>query len=182
VTPDSHDLERRTKQAMELFRNGQVNEAIEAFSDLHLAYQSQGDPVKADEMANNLGVAHLDINQFDEAIKLVVDTPERFLRAGQPILAAQAFGNLGAAFAAADRIEEAEDAYRQSFKLFQDQGHDEGMTFVGQALSQLQLKQGRALEALASMEASLEGQKKPGLRQRILRKLLKLPFRLTGGR
>ena len=99
---------------MELFRNGQVNEAIEAFSDLHHVYQSQGDLVKADEMANNLAVARLDLNQAEEAIKLVEATPERFLSADQPVLAAQAYGNLGAAFAAADQIEEAEDAYRQS--------------------------------------------------------------------
>jgi tetratricopeptide (TPR) repeat protein len=182
VKPDLRDLERRTKQAMDLYRQGQADEAIEAFTALQDIYQSNGDQVKADEMANNSAVALLELNQAEEAIELVKDTPERFLNANQPVLAAQAYGNMGAALAAADRVEDAEQAYRLSLKLFQDHGHDEGMAFVGQALSQLQLKQGRALEALASMEASLEGQKKPGLRQRILRKLLKLPFRLTGGR
>lgn len=182
MNSDSRDLDRRTKQALDLYHQGRADEAIEAFTALQAIYQSEGDQVKADEMANNLAVALLDQNKAEDAIKLVEDTPERFLRADQPILAAQAYGNLGAALAAAERVEDAENAYRQSLKLFQEHGHDEGMTFVGQALSQLQLKQGRALEALASMEASLEGQKKPGLRQRILRKLLKLPFRLTGGR
>jgi tetratricopeptide (TPR) repeat protein len=182
MKPDTRDLGRRTKQAMDLYRQGQTDEAVQAFTALQEIYQSNGDQVKADEMANNLAVALLELNQAEKAIKLVEDTPERFLRAEEPILAAQAYGNMGAALAAADRVEEAERAYRQSLKLFQEQGHDEGMTFVGQALSQLQLKQGRALEALASMEASLEGQKKPGLRHRILQRLLKLPFRLTGGR
>jgi tetratricopeptide (TPR) repeat protein len=182
VKPDTRNLDRRTKLAMDHYRKGRAEEAIEEFTSLQQIYEASGDQVKADEMANNLAVALLEVDQAEEAIKWVEDTPERFLGSNQPILAAQAYGNMGTALAAAGRVDEAEQAYRQSLSLFQEQGHDDGSAFVGQALSQLQLKQGRALEALASMEASLEGQKKPGLRQRILQKLLKLPFRLTGGR
>jgi tetratricopeptide (TPR) repeat protein len=182
VKPDKKELEQQAKQAMDLYRKGQAAQAVEIFLELQAAYQEQGNLVKADEMANNLAVALLELDQADRAVSLVENTPERFLSADEPLLAAQAYGNLGAALAAGGRTDEAEQAYRQSLKIFQEQGHDEGMTFAGQAMSQLQLKQGRALEALASMEASLEGQKKPGLRQRLMRKLLKLPFRLTGGR
>jgi hypothetical protein len=48
---------------------------------------------------------------------------------------------------------------------------------VLQSLSKLQLKSGRQIEALATMEAGLEGFKKPTLKQRILKKLLQMPFR-----
>jgi tetratricopeptide (TPR) repeat protein len=167
---------------MDLYRQGQAAQAVEMFLELQETYQAQGNVLKADEMANNMAVALLELDQAEKAVELVENTPDRFLSADKPVLAAQAYGNLGAALAASGRIEEAEQAYRQSLQIFQQQGHDEGMTFAGQALSQLQLKQGRALEALASMESSLDSQKKPGLRQRLLRKLLKLPFRLTGGR
>lgn len=180
--PDDRALEKRAKQAMDLYRQGQSSQAVDIFLELQERYSSQGNQVKADEMANNLAVALLELDQANRAVDLVVETPERFLAAGEPVLAAQAYGNLGAALTADGRTEEAEQAYRQSLRLFQQEGHDEGMTYAGQALSQLQLKQGRALEALASMESSLEGQKKPGLRQRLMRTLLKLPFRLTGGR
>lgn len=182
MKPNEKALEGRSKQAMDLYRQGQAAQAVEIFLELEEIYRAQGNDLKGDEMANNLAVALLELDQAERAIALVEATPQRFLAAGEPILAAQAYGNLGAAMAAADRVEEAEQAYRQSLQLFQEQGHDEGMTFAGQALSQLQLKQGRPLEALASVEASLEGQKKPGLRQRLMRTLLKLPFRLTGGR
>jgi tetratricopeptide (TPR) repeat protein len=182
VKSQNKELEQRAKQGMEDYRNGRVEQAVETFTELKEAYAAEGNEVKADEMANNLAVALLELDQAVQAIRLVENTPQRFINADEPVLAAQAYGNLGAALAAAGRTDEAESAYRQSLKLFQAHDHDEGTAFVGQALSQLQLKQGRALEALASMETSLEGQKKPGLRQRLLRKLLKLPFRLTGGR
>lgn len=180
--PDSKALDQQAKQAMDLYRQGKPSQAVEIFTELQETYQMLGNTLKADEMANNMAVALLDLDQTGRAVDLVEKTPERFLSAGEPVLAAQAYGNLGTALAADGRAQEAEEAFRQSLKIFQEQGHDEGMTFAGQALSQLQLKQGRALEALASMEASLESQKKPGFRQRLMRKLLKLPFRLTGGR
>lgn len=182
MTSNENDLDRKSKQAMDFYRQGKFPEAVELFSWLHQEFSASGNNVKADEMANNLAVTFLDQNDPEQAIDLIEGTPQRFFEAGETIMAAQAYGNLGAAMAAANRLEEAENAYRQSMQIFRQQGHDEGVTFVGQALSQLQLKQGKTLEALASMEASLEGQKKPGLRQRLLRKLLKLPFRLTGGR
>jgi tetratricopeptide (TPR) repeat protein len=182
VNPNEKALEGQAKEAMDQYRHGQAKQAVETFLKLEEIYRAQGNQTKADEMANNLAVALLELDQAERAVALVEDTPQRFLSADEPILAAQAYGNLGAALATANRVEEAEQAYRQSLELFQAHGHDEGMTFAGQALSQLQLKQGRALEALASMEASIESQKKPGLRQRLMRTLLKLPFRLTGGR
>jgi len=47
-----------------------------------------------------------------------------------------------------------------------------------QSISALQMRSGSPLEALASMQAGVENANRPGLRQRLLKRLLSLPIRL----
>jgi len=51
-------------------------------------------------------------------------------------------------------------------------------TSTMQSLSALQLRTGRQLEALATMQAGVERIERPGLKNRLLKKILDLPFRL----
>ena len=58
-------------------------------------------------------------------------------------------------------------------------GSDVGVFYgVIQSLSQLQFRTGRQLEALATMQSGIEDIKRPSLRQRMLKKLLKAPIKL----
>ncbi len=91
-----------------------------------------------------------------------------------------ALGNLGAALEADGRIEEAVDAYEQSADLLKQVGESEFRANVMQSLSRLQLRTGRQFEALATMEAGLEGIERPNTQQRFLKKLLKLPYKYMG--
>jgi hypothetical protein len=43
-------------------------------------------------------------------------------------------------------------------------------------LSEMQLRSGRQLEAVASMHAGLDGLSRPSLKQRLVKKLLESPF------
>jgi hypothetical protein len=47
-----------------------------------------------------------------------------------------------------------------------------------QSLSALQLRTGRQLEALATMQSGVSKIKRPGLKNRFLKKILDIPFRL----
>ena len=59
-------------------------------------------------------------------------------------------------------------------------GESEFRANVMQSLSQLQLKTGRQFEALASMEAGIDGLESPSAKQRFLKRLLKLPYKYMG--
>jgi len=54
--------------------------------------------------------------------------------------------------------------------------------YVMEALSELQLRTGRQLQALATMKAGLDGVKRPNPRQRLVKKILEIPFDLLGGK
>lgn len=165
-------------QALKDFRDGRVEAALEGFSYAREAYQSEGDVAKAAEMANNLSVAHLKLENPEQALRAVEGTPKVFKDLGDKLNAARAYGNLGSALEATGSKDDAEAAYKNAISLFSEIGDKEGESYTLQSLSKLQLNRGRPVEALASMEASMEAKQKRSLRERLLQKLFKIPFRL----
>lgn len=180
MNPDVSPPDRLEEEALTAFREGDLEKAIEGFRAARQTYLKQGHQSKATEMGCNLAVSLLESGRSDEALQAVEGAPGIFLELGDEIRAAQAYGNLGAALEANQRYETAEAAYREAVELFSKHGDTENAGYTLQALSRLQLRQGRPVEALSTMEAGLEGQKRLGLRDRLLRRLLKLPFRLLG--
>jgi len=87
-------------------------------------------------------------------------------------------GNTGAALEALGRLEEAIQAYQMSSDLLKETGDKAMRVHVMQSLSALQLRTGRQMESMATMQFGLEEIEKPSLTQRTLQKLLKIPTNL----
>ncbi len=168
------------KIALESYRSGRFEESIERFRALRQQYLNEENPSKAAEIANNLCVVMLAAEQPQAALEAVRDTPQFFSSQGDEIHAAQAYGNLASALEACGQIATAEDAYRQAVGLFEKLGDSDNYSSTLQALSRLQLRQGKPLDALSTMQGGLESMPKPRMRDRVLRQLLKWPFRLLG--
>jgi tetratricopeptide (TPR) repeat protein len=171
------ELER---QGMQAYQAKELETALARFEAARLGYQAQQDELKSLEMSNNLSVVLLQLDRPEEALAAVEGSAEIFERREQPERAAQAYGNLASALEGCGRLDEAEAAYRQAAEAFQRLGDQDSQSHTLKALSQLQLRQGRAMEALASMQRGLDEQKGGGLRQRILRGLLNLPQKFLG--
>lgn len=169
------DLSETGKSA---FKEGDFERAIELFRAAAEGYQLSGNITDSAEMKNNLSVALLHLDEADLALQAVEGTPEVFAQAGDGRRQAMALGNQAAALAALQKTSEAEEAYHQSAELLKNLGEDEMRASVMRAISELQLRSGRHLEAVASMQTGLDGIKKPKLQQRMLRRLLKMPFKL----
>jgi hypothetical protein len=129
----------------------------------------------AAEMKNNQSVALLQSGDAQAALEAVAGTQDIFAAASDRHRQAMALGNRAAALDALDRYEEAEAAYLGSAELLRQAGEKELLADVMQSLSILQLRTGRQLQAVASMHSALEQVERPGLRQRMLKKLLDLP-------
>jgi len=164
------------------YRHGDWAEAAQAFSSARLAYLELGRPVQAAEAANNLSVTRLQAGQAEQALEAVAGTARVFLDANETGLAAQAEGNLGAALEACGRLEEAEQAFSRSIELFTLTGDAESRALSLQALSRVQLRQGRPMQALGSMQAGLESGGRLSPTRRLLRRLLRIPGRILGNR
>jgi tetratricopeptide (TPR) repeat protein len=180
VTANSPDPEQLEKQGMQAFKRGRFDDAAQAFRQARWGYEQLGQDVRAAQAANSLCVALLQAGKHEQALEAVRGTPQLLHQAGEMALEAQATGNLASALEACGHSAEAEAAYRKAADDFMKLGDQENRAHTLKALSQLQLRRGRPLEASVSMQAALESQPDAGLRQRWLRKLLDWPFRLLG--
>jgi tetratricopeptide (TPR) repeat protein len=160
------------------YQRGDYENAARAFQAASQAYQTSQDPLAAAEMANNASVAFLKAGDAHDALQVVEGTPQVFAAEGDIRRQAMALGNLGAAFEGVRRYQEAEDAYQQSADLLKRVGEDQLRLNVMQSLSNLQLRTGKHLQALSSMQAGIEDVHRPSPKQRILKKLLGVPFKL----
>ena len=173
LTPEQLAQEGKAAYAREEYL-----QAAQAFEAAQAGYTARGSVLPAAEMANNRSVALLQEGDAEGARAAAGKTAETFAQAGDTHRQAMALGNQAAALAALGRKEEAESLYWESARLFQQIGETELRASVMQSISRLQLRAGRPLEAVASMQAGLDQVEKPSLSQRILRKLLQVPFKL----
>jgi tetratricopeptide (TPR) repeat protein len=167
--------EELAKEAKQAYQSGEYLEAAAAFKAAADGYTAAGDALMSAEMQNNRSVALLQGDDAEGALQAVLGTDQIFAEGGDKLRQAMALGNQAAALDALKRLEEAETAYVASADLFKDLGETDLRANVMQSLSALQLRSGRQLEALATMQAGVDNVEKPNLRQRMLKQLLKLP-------
>jgi tetratricopeptide (TPR) repeat protein len=172
------DAAQLAKEARQAYQRGDYEGAARSFQAAAQGYKTCQDALNAAEMANNASVAYLQAGDAPAAFQAVEGTPEIFAAEGDVRRQAMALGNLGAALEALKRFEDAEQAYQQSADLLKQVGDDQLRLNVMQSLSSLQMRTGRQLQALSSMQAGLEDVDRPSPRQRILKKLLGVPFKL----
>jgi tetratricopeptide (TPR) repeat protein len=159
------------------YQQGHFQQAVQGFRQARELLLGANLLEQAAEMANNAAVALLQLDQPEAAIEILEGTPQVFANAGNDRLQAQALGNQAAALEALGNRHQAEELYQRALVLFREVGDQESQAFTLQGLSRVQLKDGRALQALDSMQASLEAKPRRGLTGRVIRRLLSLPAR-----
>jgi tetratricopeptide (TPR) repeat protein len=157
------------QQAEKAFREGNYLEAVIGFKEAATAYQDQGQTLLAAEMWNNCGVALVQLGQGDEALKVIQPTLTLLESEGDLERLGIAYGNLASALEVCGRYEEAQQAYLRSAELLEKCGKAELRLHALKALSQLQLKQGKQLQALATFQAALEDAPRLSLQQKALK-------------
>ncbi len=178
--PETLNQVQLAKEGKEAYQRGDYPSASKLFEAAAQGYASAGDHLNEAEMLNNCGVAFLRQGDGKAALQAIEGTPATFAAAGDLRRQGLALGNLGDALESVGRKEEAVEMYTQSADILERAGEEEMRAHVLQSLSKLQLKTGRQIEALATMEAGIEGFKKPTLKQRLLKKLLRIPFKMMG--
>jgi tetratricopeptide (TPR) repeat protein len=180
VTDPVPTPESLAQRALQDFRQGRFADAALGFEAARTSFEQAGDVANAAEAANNLCVALLQARRPAEALRAVEGTPEAFDGLGDPRRAAQAVGNLASALEATGDLSAAERAYQQALQRFADLNDREAQATILSSVSQLQLKRGRPLEALTTMQAGLEQKPRRSWRDRWVRRLLDLPSRFLG--
>lgn len=160
------------------YQSGDFLAAARAFDAAAQGYFTAGEDLTAAEMRNNSSVAYLKAGDAQAALQAVEGTPDIFSAAGDVRRQAIALGNLGAALEAVKKDEQAEKAYEESAELLKQIGDRDLRVYVMQSLSSLQMRAGRQLEALSTMQFGLEEVEHPTPKQSFIKKLLRVPLKL----
>lgn len=175
LTPD-----QLAEHGQRLYRSGKYLEAAEQFEKASKAFAELGEVLKSAEMANNRSVALLQAGDAQGALDACAGTEQIFHKAGDTEREGIAIANYAAALEGLNRLEEALEHYQRASALFKQINQSEMRAVVLKAISSLQIRTNRQFEALASMDAALEEQKKLSLRERLLKKIIDLPFKMIG--
>lgn len=170
------------QQGQALFAAGKFDEAARTFQEASRGFSQAGNALMAAEAANNSSVAFLKSGDAAKALGTAGETDIVFEQAGDTYRQALALGNQAAAYEALGNLQEALIRYRRSSELLKNDEHREARAFVLQSLSSLQMRMGNQMEAMVSMTAALENKPNLGIRERLLKKLLRLPFKMLGSK
>jgi tetratricopeptide (TPR) repeat protein len=176
LTPEQLEDEGKTA-----YGEGDYRLAADSFLAAEEGYRLKGDEIKAAEMANNRSVALIQAGEDRGALDAVQDTVAIFEQAGDTLRQAMALGNRASAYEALGQLDLAIADYEQAEEIFRQLGKTDLRLDVSKSLSALQMRKGKTLEALGTMQAGVAEIERPTLKQRILKKLLGLPARLLGG-
>lgn len=175
---DTIDADTLHAQAIKLYRDGSLNESIPLFEQARAAYLAQGEAAKAASVANDLGVVYYLAGRRDEARRILEDARAVFERMGEVAGQARALGNIAQVLNRAGDQAGAEEHYQHAAELFHHIGERALEYDTYRALSQMQLRRGRWLEALAAYDRALAAKGGAGA----LRAFLQIPLRLLGMR
>lgn len=173
----SETPEQSNQQGLKAYEARDMPAAIQAFQAAIEGFQASGDVLSAAESANNLSVVHLKAGDNQAAWAVIKDTDQIFMKAGDQRRLAMTLGNQAAALEALGDLNTALRKYRECADLLKLLGDQDSRSSVLQAISQLQMRTGHQLEAMASMDAALNHKKRLSIVEQLLKKLLKIPFK-----
>ena len=165
------------KEAERAYKKKDFLSAAKAFQAAAEGYSQDGFRLDSAEMLNNASVAFLQADQPKSALEAALDIDETFAAEEDLRRQAIALGNNAAAYEALDDLDAAAQAYKNSADLLKEIGDHDLRPTVMQSLSAVQLRQGQQMEALVTMQAGLDGIQNPGIKQKLLKKVLRSPFR-----
>ena len=173
-------LQSLSNGAEKVFRAGKFAQAAELYSQA-LGLCPPGDRLRAAELSNNRSVALLQAGDASGALRAAEGTDVVFAQFGDTRRQALALGNQAAALDALGETGKALDLYTRCSDLLKQAGDNESRAAVLKSISALQVRTGRHLEALASMDAALNNQPRRTVKERFLKKLLDIPFKMLRG-
>lgn len=169
-----------SQEGQAAYKNGRYVDAARLFDQAARGFHAAGDELTSAENLNNSSVAWLKGDDPAAALAAATGTDQIFAAAGDTRRQGMALANQAAALESLNRLPEALETYNHSSDLLKQAGDKELRSIVLQAISALQLRSGNQLQALASMDSALDNKKRLTLKEKLLKKLLQVPFNMIG--
>jgi tetratricopeptide (TPR) repeat protein len=164
----------------QVLQSGTLNEAAVRLEREREAALAQGDVLARATAANDLGVVYYHSGQTTRAREAMESSRDDFVLLNDLTGQARALGNLGRLEEGNHNRKEAHALYRQAADLFHEanDGEDEFVTL--RSLSQLYLKLGGWIQALATYDHALTIKPHATLLDGVLHWLYQIPLRMLG--
>lgn len=166
----SNTIETLLSQGRASFRQKQYQLAVDQFQQA-LESCSQ-DTAEFAEISNDLAVTLIFLQQASRSLPHLEKALGIYSSSDDPYHCAITLGNRATAYEAMGKHKEALKDYRHAVDLLKNTPHQDEYMLLRKAQSNLQLKKGRFLEAIVSMDAALHKQDPQNIRDRILKWLL----------
>jgi tetratricopeptide (TPR) repeat protein len=138
----------------------------------------QGNEAQVADVGNDLGVMYYRLGRLDDARRILEQARATCEKLGDVRGRARAIGNLAQVMSRAGEKDAAQENYVRAAELFHEAGEREYEYDTYRALSQMQMKNGRWLESIATYDRALAAKGGSGA----FRAFLKIPLKLTGAR
>ena len=166
-----------SKQAKKLYDKEAYSQAAETYEMSSQEYEKSGDPLMAAEMSNNCSVSWLLAGEAQKSLDASLNTDLTFFNAGDPRKQAMALGNQAAAHEGLKQLKDAAEKYEKASEILKEIGETDLRAYVLQKLSAIQLRTGDQFQSVATMHTALETKKKLSIKEKFLKKVLRIPFK-----
>jgi tetratricopeptide (TPR) repeat protein len=174
---NTNSLTQLSDKAKKMFEESEYEQAAALFESIYRGYADLGDDLNCAENKNNCSVAQLKADQPQKALDLVLGTDLIFANAGDKKRQAMALGNQAAALEALGDIDKAMTLYEQASGLLKEIEEPELRSYILKSISSLEMRKGKYMQSMASMQAAINGKKSPSFVEKILKKLLGFIFK-----
>lgn len=173
--------EQLQEQGVKLFQQRDYEAAARIFQQAVEAYETGGKPDMAAEMRTNIGLVHRALGENQQALDIMQQAFAYFQQAADKRRMAMVLGNMGGVYVALGDKEQAYNSYREAADLFQELGERKlyGETMV--AMGDLQMRDGKIMTGAATYEVGLENLDRLSPTQKVLKGLMGIRNKLTGG-
>lgn len=168
-------------QGVQQFMQHQYEQAAETFRQAAAIYEDDGSGDMVGEMQVNLGLALHMLGEHDQALEQMNMAQAVFRQIDDQQRLAQVLGNMARVYAKVGNTEQAITNYREASATFIELGDEDAYGETVMAIADLQFKSGQVMKAAATYEVGLEYISTPNARQKIMKQLIGLRNRFTGG-
>jgi tetratricopeptide (TPR) repeat protein len=169
------------QKGVEQYMQGDYEEAADTFRAAIAAYEDAGVADMAAEMQVNLGLALHSIGEHEPALEQMNMALAVFNQINDQHRRAQVLGNMARVYAKMGNSEQAMTNYREASAIFIELGDEQNYGETVLAIADLQFRSGQLMKAAATYEVGLDYIKNPNTRQKMMKKLLGVRSKLTGG-
>lgn len=171
-------LSNLKKDAENKYSEKKYSEAARGYLEAAKIAEIEKSIFEAAELKNNASVAFLLSGENQSALDVVLNTEKVFFDKGNLKLAGMALGNQASAYEALGKHDQALELYEKAAKTLDEAGEKNLRVYILKQSSSIKLKQGRYLESLASMNLALQNNTPLSPKEKILKKLTNIVFKL----